>query len=292
MGYKEVIPWSVIINIKSFDMSLDTANTIELTGEEVSGWEHKVWLDEEGGIVRKAPNLFGKIWQIMQAEFAKRDIRIMQEAGIPLVPTEVYDGPMVSVAGEVRDDVAYVLEQPFCGSTHKMTYADLEHFKDRRDQFADIVRAGMDIRARHDLGLDVLGGRAAEFLPPALNPGVRAMPAEMGNLLVVDENIVAKKEWPDSGVKEGGLIASQGSVLHCDTRLYDWNRGKGMRDRILRRILIRVQDVQDTVLWAILRSFEGYKIEYDLEATRLRRIIQRLVEHAIPKMRRYAEMAA
>ena len=261
---------------------------IELSGDHKSGAEHHVWFDRARGLVRKTPTNFGKLWQKMHADYAERDLNIMQESGIPLVPTEIHREAEVCLAGQTRTRVEYVLEQPLYADSHEMTYGDLLHNKKHLQKLLELARIGQDIRAKKDLGLDILGGKAIKLVPSALNPRVKAMPAQIGNLLVADSTITATRDWPKFGIKKGGIIANDGDVRHCDPRLYDFNGRGGLRGKILHCLLLKFQDVQDTVLWSILASFD-IKSEFDLEMTRLRRLVRRLVEHATPKMRAYAE---
>lgn len=261
---------------------------IELIGERKSGAEHYVWLDKARGVVRKIPSKFGTLWQKMHPDFAERDLKVLRDNNVPLVPTEVLPEAEVFLAGETRSRVDYVLEQPLYEASHSMTFGDMLHNDKYRDELLEFTRKGMEIRKKEGLGLDLLGGKAFKLVGPALNPMVSSMPAEIANLLVADGTITVNRDWSDYGIAKGDVIAREGDVKQCDTRLFDFDREGGFRNKLLRCLLLKNQDVQDTTLWTLLESF-GKKAEFDREKTRLRRMVRRLVEHAIPKMRTYAE---
>lgn len=264
---------------------------IELRGDEKSGAEHYVWLDKAKGVVRKIPSQFGQWWQKMHPDFAERDLKVLRDNNVPLVPTEVHHEPEILLADETRSRVDYVLEQPLYEDSHSMTFGDMLHNDKYRDELLEFTRKGMDIRRKEGLGLDLLGGKTFKLVAPALNPKVKEMPADVANLLVADGTITANRDWSDYGISKGDVIARVGDVKQCDTRLFDFDREGGLKNKLLKCLLLKNQDVQDTALWTLLESF-GKKVEFDREKTWLRRRIRQLVEHAIPKMQAYAEIAA
>lgn len=263
-------------------------NPLELNGERKTGAEHRVWLDKARGLVRKIPSKFGEFWQKMHPDFAERDLRVMKESDVPLVPTVVRREADVCVAGQARARVGYVLEQPLYKDSHSMTYADLLHSDRYRSELLEFARMGREIREKNGLGFDLLGGKTFKLFGPALNPFRRKMPAEVANLLVADSTIIAQKDWPEFDIKTGDVIAKEGEVRQCDTRMYDFERDNRFKERAIRSILLKIQDLQDAVIWSILRTF-GYNDEFGLEKTKFRRMIRRLMEHTIPKMVAYAE---
>ncbi|MBN2096549.1 hypothetical protein JW752_04110 [Candidatus Peregrinibacteria bacterium] len=296
---------------------------IKLVGERRSGAEHRVWLDKARGLVRKIPSRFGRIWQKMHPDFAERDLSIMRDMEVPLVPTEIRPQVEVSYLKRVRrfvgsvfshetaassplgedgkmvhEDASYVLEQPLFADSHSMTYADLLNNGRYLQELLDFARMGLEIRAKTGLGFDLLGGKTFKLIGPALNPRVKAMPAEVANLLVADRPIMAQRDWPGYNIKAGSVIAREGEVRQCDTRMYDLRGDKGIffcdtfREKATRAILVKIQDLQDAVLWSVLRSLnKGIQDEFGLERTAVRRMAKKLVEHATPKMIAGAEMA-
>ena len=269
-------------------LTSQSENPLELNGERVSGAEHHVWLDKARGLVRKIPSKFGALWQKMHPDFAERDLEIMMAQGVPLVPTIVRREADVCVVGQTRSRVNYVLEQPLCNDSHSMTYADMLHSDRYRNELLEFARKGREIRTKNGLGFDLLGGKALKLIGPALNPFRKKMPAEVANLLVADSDIVAQKDWPTFNLEAGDVIAREGEVRQCDTRMYDFERDNRLSERAIRSILLKIQDLQDAVVWALLRTF-GYKDEFGLDKTRFRRMARKLVEHARPKMIAHAE---
>lgn len=245
-------------------------------------------MDKARGLVHKIPSRFGQLWQKMHADYAKRDLAVMRESGMAIAPTEIYPEAEVDIAGGTRELVSYLMEQQFYEDSHEMSYADMAHRKKHRDAVHDFACMGLDLRRRQGLGLDMLGGKAFKMIWPAINPRVKAMNAEISNLLVADRPITATKDWPDFDVRHGEVVAREGDVQHCDTRLFDFDHGKGIRGRLLRCLLLKDQEVQDTVIWTLLESF-GYQRKFNTEKNGLRRQIRALFLHALPKMQAYAE---
>jgi len=267
--------------------NLDTP--IVLTGDRTSGAEHNVWLDRAMGVVHKIPSAFGQMWQKMNPDFAERDLEAMKETGIPVVPTEVYRNAEVIFAEQDRARVKYVLEQPLYESSHPLTYSDLTHNQSYRKQLLEIMRIGKEIRAKYNLGLDLLGGKIFKLLGPVLNPFKKSVPAEINNLLVADNEITTSRDWSEFGIRKGDLIAQPGEIKLCDTRMYDFDH-PGLKGAGVRRLLMAAQDAQDCANWSVLESF-GLKAEFDFERTRFTRLTRYIMKIALPKMQAYAEAA-
>jgi hypothetical protein len=257
---------------------------IRLDGRRTFGAEHSVWLNPQEGVVKKIPTLFGQLWQKMDADHAQRDLQALWDAGIPTVPTEVIDRPEVQYADGFRERVRYVIEQCYFADSHPMSYADLRDIEPIRRDFLEIVRAGGELRQRQDLGLDLLGGQALRALLPALNPLQKTMNVEVANLMIADRPVYARRDWPSHLVSAGEVVAWPGKIRQCDTRLYDFDRGEGLKDRLLVAGLKHLQDAQDTILWGILRDF-GYTVPFDMEKNRVCRFTRWLLEKALIKLK-------
>lgn len=258
-------------------------DVIPLKGRRVFGSEHVSHINIEEGRVDKTKHVFGDVWQTNEAE---RDLKAMQESGVDVVPTDILHNALVRNGGEARERVTYVLRQPYLAS-HPLTYADLYHNTDFQRQLLDFFLKGQEIRVRHDLGFDLLGGQILKMVGPIINPFEDSINPEVSNLLVPDTDVVAKINLPKSGVKEGDVIARKGQIKQCDTRMYDFDR-RGVRGRLIKAILLKMQDAQDSALSSLLASF-NFKTKFDTEKTRIRRMVKTLLERALPKMRAAAE---
>jgi len=269
----------------------DTGNQDEeviiLKGQHTSGAEHNVWLNRTTGVVHKIPSPFGQFWQKMHPDYAKRDLNAMKETGVPIVPTELYPNAEVIYVGKTREHVSYVLKQPLYESSHPLTFSDLFHNWKYRQYLLDIMRMGNEIRKKYNLGLDLVGGKAAKLLYPTLDPRRKTMPVEINNLLVADDTIVTTQDWPGCGVTKDEPIAQKGEVRMCDSRMYDFDR-QGPKGDGIKTILLAVQDAQDCANWSILKYF-GLKAEFDFEKNHIRRMIRYIMSLALPKMQAYAE---
>ncbi len=265
----------------------NSEGVVELEGDFTKGSEHKVWLDGEKGLVHKIPSTFGRVWQVMNAEAAERDLDLMRQSGVLVVPTEIHADVLVQNGTQVRDQVAYLLRQPLFEGAHSLTYADLYHSEDLQRQLYELFLQGQEIRARHKSGFDMLGGQILKMFPPVADPRMEPINPEIANLLVPQSDITAKTDLPQLGINKGDTIAKEGVIEQCDTRMYNLDR-TGLKGRILTKILSRIQEAQDTSLSALLESF-GFETQFDAEANVVRRFIKYLFDKAIPKMRLYAE---
>ena len=263
------------------------SDVVELEGDYTSGSEHKVWLDGEKGLVYKIPSTFGKLWQVMSAEAAERDLDLMRQSGVAVVPTEVHVDAVVQNGTFARGQVAYLLRQPLFEGAQALTYAALHHSEDLQRQLFDLFLQGQEIRAKYKSGFDMLGGQIAKMFPPVIDPRMRPINPVIANLLVPQSDITAKTDLPQLGINKGATIAKEGVIRQCDTRMYNLDR-VGLKGRILTKILSRVQEAQDTSLSALLESF-GFETKFDTEANAVRRFIGYIFNKAIPKMRLYAE---
>lgn len=264
---------------------------IELRGQRKSGAEHRVWMDKARGLVHKIPSRFGQLWQKMHADYAERDLAVMRESGISVIPTEIYPEAEVEIAGKTRSRVSYLMEQQFYENADELSFADMAHYQKYRDVVYELACIGLEMRRCQGLGLDMMGGKAFTLIWPALNPMEDEMDPRISNLLKASSDVRATKDWPEFGIKQGEIVAREGEVQHCDTRLFDFDHGKGLRGRLLRCLLLRDQEVQDTAIWTLLESF-GYKLKFNTEKNFLRRRIRDLFLHALPKMQAYAEASA
>ena len=259
---------------------------MELRGRRVAGWEHYAFLNDEDGTASKIPNPFGELWQKMTAAYAEGDLQILRNYGIPLVPTEIHTRPNVIVDG-LRFRAAYLLQQPLLDKSHTMTYEDLFKNPKYQELLYDLVQKGAKIRREENLGLDLLGGKVIKMAGPALNPAINVMPAEVGNLLIADEDIIAKRDWPNFKIKEGDVILKKGEVADCDPRCYHFDRS-GNIDEAIGHAITQFQEAQDTVLWSVLEGF-GYEADFDFEKTVLRKMFRKLILHALKKMEAYTK---
>jgi len=260
---------------------------IVLNGDRKSGAEHNVWLDRVNGLVRKIPSAFGKVWQKMHPDYAERDFGIQRESELSPAITEIKPYIDVSYAGRNRERVNYLLNQPAYEPSHPLSYADILFYQKFREYLLEAMRKGREIREKYNIGLDLLGGKIVKLFGPVLDPRRKSMPAEINNLLVADDVIITKKDWPAFGVKKGEPIAQKGDIILCDTRMYDFNR-QGFTGNAIKKVLLAGQDAQDCANWSLLEHF-GLKAEFDFEMTRVRRMVRYLMRLAIPKMQAYAE---
>lgn len=261
-----------------------------------------MWLDEARKLALKIPNPIGKLWQKMDADHAERDLSVLREYDIPIVPTRIHKEACALMADNTRQQVEMVLEQPLLNPSHPIAYRELMHCQKVRDFIIEMLRKGEAIYQEKDLGLDLLGGKA--FLLPfvALNPFQRKMNAEVSNFLVADGAIQTPDAWIQDDRRKrdlyshslynrrrGNTIAEAGDIRLCDVRLFDFDR-KGCFDRGMAYTLRQLREVQFAALWSILETL-GIKPEIDFE-TRVQRLARALVLRATPKMRAYAEATA
>jgi hypothetical protein len=280
-------------------MSMEGYEPMRLKGDRFTGLEHHVWLDGETGIVSKIPSDFGQIWQDMRPEAVERDLEIMDEFGIPTVETRVYgpqtvafDEAFSGAADETRRVARYVLKQPLIKPAHAMTYADLLHSKKQRDTLLEIVQQREDIKQRHGLGLDLLGGQGFQLVGPALNPRVKTMRADVGNLLVPEADVQTNGSWAEHAIKSNGFVARKGESLLCDTRLMPIGEANGWYERVLSPIMRKNREFQDAALWATLEGLgvDPNTIKADQRFdTGFKRLVRKLALHAKPKMVAEAE---
>lgn len=261
---------------------------ISLKGEQKRGFEHNVFIDRVRGRVFKIPHWLSDLWQENDDGEPERDLEEMRNSGIEIVPTEVHRNAVVDIAGRGRTFVSYLLEQELYESSHEMSFADMFHHQKYRDIVHEQACIGLDMKAREKLGLDLLGGKTFTLVPKAISPSVKGMDARVANLLVAESSVFASRDWSDYGIKEGDIIAKEGDVRHCDTRLIDLNAKVGFLGKLRRCIRFKDQEVQDTAMWTLLESFD-YKLKYNTQKTAFRRQIRFLLLKALPKMRAYAE---
>ncbi len=263
---------------------------ISLKGERKWGFEHSVVIDRVRGRVFKTPHWLSDLWQENKDGEPERDLEEMRNSGIEVVPTEVHRDAVVDIAGKGRTSVSYLLEQELYESSREMSFADMFHYQRYRDIVHEQALIGLDMKARERLGLDLLGGKTFALVPKAVAPWIKGMDARVANLLVAEGEVTASRDWSDYGIKQGDVIANEGDVRHCDTRLLDLNAKEGVLGKIRRCIRAKDQEVQDTTLWTLLESF-GYKLKYNTQRTSFRRQIRFLLLQALPKMQVYAEAA-
>lgn len=275
-------------------MSESDRELMRLKGERFTGFEHHVWMDGETGIVSKIPSELGQVWQDMRPEAVERDLEIMKEFGIPTVLTRLYGPQTVSfmketspLADETRTQAKYVLKQPLINPSHALTYADLLHNQIYRDTLLELVQQGEDIKSKYGLGLDLLGGQGFRLVGPALDPNVKVMRADVGNLLVADADIRTNGHWARHTKESAGLVASKGEALLCDTRLMPIGEVTGWKDRILAPLMRKNREFQEAALWAVLEGLEvNQRIvrARDRFNTAFKRLVRKLTLHATPKM--------
>lgn len=70
--------------------------TLVVSGKRVGGAEHHVIIDHDAVSVIKFPKPLGLLWQEMDADIIREDIRILLRHGLPLLPTRVLNNPRVS----------------------------------------------------------------------------------------------------------------------------------------------------------------------------------------------------
>jgi hypothetical protein len=275
-------------------------NPIKLGEKCVSGAEHQVWLDEVRKLAHKIPHPLGKLWQKMDARHAERDLGILQEYDIPIVPTRVHGESTLLLADQTRKNATMVLEQPLLRPSHAILYRDLMNFEKIRAFLLETVRKGEAMYHEKDLGLDLLGGKAFFLAFPALNPLKKKMEAEVSNLLIADQNIQTPEAWIQNDRRKirslvvsafdrrkGTTIAKEGEIRLCDVRLFDFDRGPGFYGRNLTLLLRQIHQTQYAALWSLLESF-GIKPEIKFE-TRFQQLARMLIQQATPKMRAFAE---
>ncbi len=261
-----------------------------LEGERFNGFEHHVWLNKETGTTSKIPSNLGQAWQDMRYESAKRDLEILDEFGISIVETKLHEARIVEFlenSETVRKKARYLLLQPFIQPSHALSYADLFHFKKYRDQLLELMQIREEIKEKHKLGIDLLGGQGFQLVAPTLDPRIKSMRADVSNILVVEADI-HQPNWN----KEGRRIAKKGEALLCDTRLMPIGNADNAYDRILAPLLRKNQEFQDATLWTTLESLniDSNIIQADSRFdTSFKRLVRMLVKQAIPKMIKEAE---
>jgi hypothetical protein len=250
-------------------------------------------------LAHKIPHSLGRFWQKMDVRHAKRDLRVLQEYGIPVVPTRLRGETSLLFEDQTVQDTELVLEQPLLQPSHPVLYRELMHSEIVRQLVLDILRKGEAIYREKDLGLDLMGGKAYMLPFLALNPFTRKMNAEVSNLLVADQTIETPEAWiqndrrrlssvitPLYDRRKGDTIVRKGDIRLCDVRLFDFDRD-GLSGYGVALALRRIREVQYAALWSILENF-GIKPEINFE-TRLQMMVRSLVRHATPKLRAYAE---
>ncbi len=283
--------------------STELANTepIELEGERFSGYEHEVFIDNNKGTVSKFPGPYS-FFQDMSPEAVESDLDVMNEAGIPMVDTRLYGSQTVSYieerrgsAEKVRKQVGYLLLQPLISPSHAMSFADLLHVKENRKILLELVLERERIKAELGRGLDLLGGQGFEMVFPALNPRVKSMSGNLGNLLIADDDVQTNDHWAKHAKESNGFVAKKGEVLLCDTRLMPI--GRPSREdkkpstfirKAMSPILRKNEEFQDAALWATL---EGLGTDPNITKadqrfdTGFKRFVRWLtLERAMPKM--------
>ena len=89
----------------------------------------------------------------------------------------------------------------------------------------------------HGLGMDLLGGQGFSLLGPALKPWVKTMRADVGNVLVADQDIQTNGSWAMHAVHANGFVAKKGEALLCDTRLMPIGNADNCYDKVLNVVL-------------------------------------------------------
>lgn len=274
-------------------MSEGIDEPMRLEGARFTGFEHHVWMNSRTGIVTKIPSELGQVWQDMRPEAVERDLSIMQEFGVPTVRTRLFGPQTVSysdnalISDETRTQAKYVLKQPLISPSHAMSYADLLHDQRHRDTLLELVLQGDAIKEKYGLGLDLLGGQGFRLVGPALNPRIKAMRADVGNLLVADKIVSTNGDWTRQTREPSRPVAQKGEALLCDTRLMPIGEGNGWKDRLLAPIMRKNREFQDAALWAVLESLgvsQRIVQARDRFNTTFKRLVRKLTLHATPKM--------
>lgn len=249
-----------------------------LTGHQTSGLEHKVWIDQKEGIVRKIPRGLGKCWQDMSAEAALTDLDILRQHGAPIIPTEVVSHPAVTI-GCQRFQVEYLLGQLYVPS-HALSVAEVLGSQRRQDELKDLMCLSDQIHQEEGRGVDLIGGKAWKLILPALSPLVTEMRAEIGNLLVADSAVYNT---------QGEEVIQKGEVSLCDTRLFPFDR-PGISGLMLNKLLKDTHLLQSAVIWTLLQDC-GQQADFDFQKSGVTRFAHWLMKKALPKIRRAAESA-
>jgi len=274
---------------------MEGSEPMRLEGDRFTGLEHHVWLNGKTGIVSKIPSELGQVWQNMTPDAVEKDLGIMDEFGIPIVDTRVYGPQTVSFtdeASETRKQAKYVLKQPFIDPAHTMTYADLLHFEKHRTALLELMHQSEAIKNERGLGLDLLGGKGFDLIRPALDPRIKTMRADVGNLLVPEEDIQTNGSWAEHAVRANGFVAKKGEALLCDTRLMPIGESGSCYERMLAPVMQKNRDFQDAALWA---TMEGLGVDQNVVRpderfnTGFKRLVRKLALHAKPKMVAEAE---
>ena len=250
-------------------------------------------------LAHKIPHSLGRFWQKMDVRHAKRDLQVLQEYEIPVVPTRLRGETSLLLDDQTQQDTELVLEQPLLQPSHPVLYREMMNSEIVRNLVLEILRKGEAIYRERDLGLDLMGGKAYMLPVSALNPFKRKMNAEVSNLLVADQTIQTPEAWIQNDRRRlrsvinllhdrrrDNTIVRKGDIRLCDVRLFDFER-EGLCGRGVAMALRRIREVQYAALWSIMESF-GIKPEIDFE-TRLQMMVRRLVQHATPKLRAFAE---
>ena len=275
-------------------MSVEGGSPMKLEGDRFTGFEHHVWMNRKTAIVSKIPSQLGQLWQDMSPKAVEKDLDIFDEYDIPIVDTRLYGPQTVEFkeeADETRRVARYVLKQPLISPSHAMTYADLLHTKAHREKLLELVEQREEIKDKYGLGVDLLGGQGFQLVRPAIDPRIRTMRADVGNLLVAEEDIETNGSWAKHAVKANGFVAKKGEALLCDTRLMPIGGVRSCRDKALAPLMRRNEQFQDAALRATL---QGLDVKHPVCDDKwfnngFKRFVRKLTLHATPKMKREAE---
>lgn len=183
--------------------------TMECDEQIAEGAEHRVY--RAGNTVIKAPTGFGGLWHNMSARRAQADQDLLNLYQIPHLPTEIIPGPIVlRLQDGTKDEVDYVMQQPFLEDTVTLDVPMLEDDLEIRAQFVDMVERAERMFREVNLGADFIGGEGIKELFRSFTKW--RVKATLHNVLIPQKDRLNEK---------GKLVAKAGKPILCDTRLYD-----------------------------------------------------------------------
>ncbi|MFH1410797.1 MAG: hypothetical protein ABIG80_04525 [Patescibacteria group bacterium] len=118
------------------------------------------------------------------------------------------------------------------------------------------------------------------------------MRADVGNLLVPEDDVQTNGSWAKHAIKSNGFVARKGESLLCDTRLMPIGEANSCYERVLSPLMRKNREFQDAALWAVLeglgtdRNVVRPEERFD---TPFKRLVRKLTLHATPKMVAEAE---
>ena len=237
-------------------------------GRRFVNWGHN--LNPSKFIREKSVEHFG--WQIEQAKYLGRKL-VGKE--IPQVIANFFKREKESFI--TRQRAVYVMLQQLMNPSHELDYNDIYNSRYYQDdkysghdygkEIFDMTLEGEDMLQKKEMpkGLDLLGGQAFKFVWPAFNPFQKTMNGVVANLLVADDDIYAKREWKDFGIKEGDLIAAKGDVKLIDPGILRLGKKDGILGFFRLKIMRTIQEIQSGCLWGIVDSMKDDEIEAQVD---------------------------